>query len=278
MLILCRVRPQPSSLQTIESRGNNQQQKENVELELHANGRVESAELGLGNHTCSSTSETTDRCMRSTGSPEIQPQPVRLYYDDMDGDTSESSTSNGVSARPRETTFGATAEAVRDNVGDVGTSSSVPENISSFGKNSPLLMNCKPLVTLPIDTSTASGSDHCHSAVPMEVSYDGEDVSVNNIETAGDDSEDTDMVSCGTSSSSRPRDFGVHVNGHVHGDETVPLLDHTSSQLAANNQNNYSFKQTSAAETCKMNPGSPCLGHKFEDASGTNQVELMGDV
>lgn len=275
MILYSRVRPRSSSLQTIESMGNNRLQKENVEVSLCANERVESDKLGLVDRIYSSSSESTDGCMHSdnfTESPDIQPQPVRLYSENMDGDTLKSSKSSGVSVCTRKAALGVTSEAARDNVGDTNPHDDV------FGKDIPLLLNYKPLITIPLDTRTASGNDHCNSAVPLEVSYRGEGILANNLRTPrDDDSDDTDMVSCETSSP-LAQDVNVCINGHIHGDDTVPLLDHTSTQLAANNQNNYSFNQTSAAETHKMNSGSLCLGYKFEDASGTNQVELMGDV
>lgn len=255
--------------------GNNRLQKENVEVSLCANERVESDKLGLVDRIYSSSSESTDGCMHSdnfTESPDIQPQPVRLYSENMDGDALKSSKSSGVSVCTRKAALGVTSEAARDNVGDANL------HDDEFGKDIPLLLNYKPLITIPLDTRTASGNDHCNSAVPLEVSYCGKGILANNLRTPrDDDSEDTDMVSCETSSP-LAQDVNVCINGHIHGDDTVPLLDHTSTQLAANNQNNYSFNQTSAAETHKMNSGSLCLGYKFEDASGTNQVELMGDV
>ncbi|XP_022138788.1 ubiquitin carboxyl-terminal hydrolase 18-like [Momordica charantia] len=278
MILYSRARPRTSSLRTIESMGNNHMQKEKVESDVCANEQVESAKLGLVNRVCSN-SESTDGCIHSdnfSGSPNIRPQPVRVYSEDMNGDTLDSSTSNGVSSYSHKPAFRVSSEAVRENVRDmdllnVETSSSVPKDISCVGQDSPLLSNHNPLITIPIDTSTARENGNCHSAVPMEVSY-GEDISVNNLETARDDSEDTEMVNCETSSLAP--DINVNVNGHIHGDETVRLSDHTNIQLAANNQNNYSFNETSAAETRKMNPGSLCLSY----ASGTNQVELMGDV
>ncbi|KAG6591506.1 Ubiquitin carboxyl-terminal hydrolase 19, partial [Cucurbita argyrosperma subsp. sororia] len=256
MILYSRVRPRSSSLQTIESMGNNQLQKENGEVDLCANERVGSAKLSLVDHVCSSNSGSSDGCMHSdnfTGSPDIQPQPLRLCSkDDMDGDVLESSTSSGVSACTRKADFGVSSEAITDGVRDIdlldfGTSSSVPRDIPSFEKDSLLLLNYEPSITNPLDTRTASGNDHCRSAISMEVSY-GEDISVNNLRTAKDDSEDTSMVSCETSSP-----LAQDVNGHIHGDETVPL--------ATNNQNNHSFNETSAAESHKMNPGSPCLGY-----------------
>ncbi|XP_022982089.1 ubiquitin carboxyl-terminal hydrolase 18-like [Cucurbita maxima] len=129
MLLYSRVRPRSSSLQTVESMGNGQLQKENVEMDFCANGRVESAELETANGVCSSDSESTNGFMHSdhfSRSPDIQPQTMRLSYEDMGGDTPELPTSNGVT---RRSAFGVTARAVRDTASDVGTSRSVPTDI-----------------------------------------------------------------------------------------------------------------------------------------------------
>ena len=109
--------------------GNGQLQKENVETDFCVNGRVESAELETANGVCSSDSESTNGLMHSDNfsrSPDIQPQTMRLSYEDMGGDTLELPTSNGVT---RRSAFGVTAQAVRDTVSDVGTSRSVPTDI-----------------------------------------------------------------------------------------------------------------------------------------------------
>ncbi|XP_008452810.2 ubiquitin carboxyl-terminal hydrolase 18-like [Cucumis melo] len=225
MILYSRVRPRSSSLQTIESMGNKQLQKEKVEVDSCTNERVESNKQGLVDRICSSSSESTDGCMHGdnfTGSPDIQTEPERLYYEDVNGDAHESSTSSDTSVCTRKAAFGVASEAVRDDnvrdtdVHDVGISSSFPKD---FGNDSQLLLNYKPLIITPVDTKTASVNGHCHSAVSMEVSYCNEDVSVNNLRVARDDSEDTDMISCETSSLAQDAN-NVRVNGHIHGDET----------------------------------------------------------
>lgn len=202
--------------------GNKQLQKEKVEVNSCTIERVESDKQGLVDRICSSSSESTDGCMQAdnyTGSPDIQTQSERLYYEGVNGHAHESSTSSNISVCTRKAAFGVTSEAVRDDKvrdTDVGISSSFPKD---FGNDSQLLLNYKPLLITPVDTTrTASVNGHCHSAVSMEVSYCDEDVSVNNL----DDSEDTDMISCETSSLAQDAN-NVRVNGHIHGDETAHI-------------------------------------------------------